>query len=106
MIAPLRKSLAALPVIYSILHSHNTIQGFLVMLFGGMFLWIPYWLAWWLSDGFCDIQWSSDFDSQTIGLNRANGVDDYEYSRLDDESGYRSGPQGFGFYSGSIRIDN
>ena len=52
MITRTGKLLALAPVAASFLLSDKTLASFGVMLVGGMVFWIPYWLAWWLSDGF------------------------------------------------------
>lgn len=48
---------------------------FLPMLVGGLILWVPFWLAWWLSDGFRGMsQWPSGGPPQaTGGINPATG---------------------------------
>jgi len=43
---------ASLPIGMSFVLGHGSPADFGVTLIGGLFLWIPYWLAWWLSDGF------------------------------------------------------
>ena len=48
----LRTALGLAPIGAAVLLSDFTLRSFAVMMFGGMIVWIPYWLAWWLSDGF------------------------------------------------------
>ncbi len=48
----LKMALGLAPIVAAVLLSDYTLHGFFVMMFGGMLIWIPYWLAWWLSDGF------------------------------------------------------
>ena len=47
-----RRWLAWLPVPAAALLSGGSLGGFFDMLLGGCILWVPYWLAYWLSDGF------------------------------------------------------
>ena len=48
----LKGAMGLLPLVGAFLLSDKTTYGFAVMMVGGSFLWIPYWLAWWLTDGF------------------------------------------------------
>lgn len=50
-----RKLLGLLPFVAAFLPSYKNILSFLQMFVGGLVLWVPYWLAWWLSDGFCTV---------------------------------------------------
>jgi len=79
-----RRLAAALPLLFSALMSEGSWHGFVVAAFGGLVFWVPYWLAWWLSDGFASVQ---------IGT----GVDD------GCGTGYRWGTQGWGYYRGGFR---
>jgi len=47
-----RRWLAWLPVPAAAMLSGGSLGGFFDMLLGGCILWVPYWLAYWLSDGF------------------------------------------------------
>lgn len=47
-----RRWLAWLPVPAAALLSGGSLGGFFDMLLGGCILWVQYWLAYWLSDGF------------------------------------------------------
>ena len=98
-----RKLLALLPLIAAFFLSDKTLDSFGVAVVGGMFLWIPYWLAWWLSDGFVGF-----FDS--YGVARSDDprrVDDDAFpDRFNEYSGFRAGPHGAGHYMGSTRLDN
>lgn len=93
-----RKLLALAPLLAAFLFSDKTLASFSVMLVGGMILWIPYWLAWWLSDGFIIFSEPCDYEGDT----RAQRFDDNYTQGM----GYRAGPQGFGYYSGATRLDN
>lgn len=78
------KLLSLVPLIASGLLSDWSLSQFFVMLVGGMFFWIPYWIAWYLSDGFAFIVhgvWTAG-----AGFYRGMGAD------------------GFGTYVGSHRI--
>lgn len=78
------KLLSLVPLVASGLFSDWTMSQFFAMLFGGMIFWIPYWIAWYLSDGFAAIlhgEW-------TAGSGFYRGM----------------GPDGFGTYVGSHRI--
>ena len=51
---------ASLPFGVAFVLGHASLADFGVTLVGGLFLWIPYWLAWWLSDGFAGMsKWPS-----------------------------------------------
>lgn len=125
MITRTGKLLALVPVVASFLLSDKTLASFGVMLGGGMILWIPYWLAWWLSDGFIAYYQSTGDDGfdyhQRNGETWGGNGDAFEasrshqallaqshhdrYSQQNIGSGYRTGAQGFGFYNGSVRQD-
>ena len=60
----------------------KTLADFFKMMIGGLIFWIPYWLAWWLSDGFALPEGSP--------------------GRI--KSRYKLGPHGFGFYHGNVLI--
>jgi hypothetical protein len=47
-----------LPLAVAFLLSDKTIHGYAVMMVGGLFLWIPYWLVWWLTDGFRSVRYA------------------------------------------------
>lgn len=47
-----RRWLLTVPLIASYALADNTFAGFGKMLVGGMFIWMPFYLAYWLSDGF------------------------------------------------------
>jgi len=68
------------------------------MLVGGMIFWIPYWLAWWLSDGFNIVlrPYQADYWEQDRAHQRALN---------EPGMGFRTGPEGYGLYSGHMRID-
>lgn len=46
------KAMGLVPFFLSSLLSDWSLSQFFIMLLGGMVFWIPYWLAWYLSDGF------------------------------------------------------
>ena len=81
-----RKLLALLPFLVAFWLSDTTVLSFFQMLVGGLVLWVPYWLAWWLSDGFATVR---------IG---SGPMDD------DFGTGYRWGSQGYGYYQGGHRV--
>lgn len=83
-----RKLLALIPVIIAFLVCDKTWTDFAAMMIGGLILWIPYWLAWWLSNGFNIFNTPSNFGDE----------DDDNYF------GYRNGSQGYGYYAGNKRI--
>ncbi|MBO0501499.1 hypothetical protein J1C51_22265 [Chromobacterium haemolyticum] len=87
MISRPRKLLGLVPFAAAWLLSDKTASSFLVMLVGGLVIWVPYWLAWWLSDGF------------SIFNGPAPGIDDDPVA-----TGYRWGSQGYGYYQGSHRV--
>lgn len=108
-----RKSLAFLPIAAAFLISDKTLVSFGVMLVSGMFMWIPYWLAWWLSDGFITLRLNGGTEEEIRFHERVHNkhFDDsrnqqIEYDSYNQRSGYRFGPQGFGLYIGSMRIDH
>ena len=53
----------------------NFLASYIPMLVGGLILWVPFWLAWWLSDGFRGMsQWPGGGPPQaTGGINPATG---------------------------------
>ena len=81
-----RKLLALLPILVAFWLSDKTGLSFFQMLVGGLVLWVPYWLAWWLSDGFAIVRVGS--------------------APMDDDfvTGYRWGSQGYGYYQGGHRV--
>jgi hypothetical protein len=87
MISRPRRLLGLLPVAAAWLLSDATTASFVTMLTGGLVFWVPYWLAWWLSDGF------------SIFTRPAASIDDDPVA-----TGYRWGTQGYGYYRGSHRI--
>jgi hypothetical protein len=103
MMSPPRKLLGLVPVASAILLSDKSIFGIAEMLIGGMVFWIPFWLAWWLSDGFSIFKHPCDFDDGDMPHHR--GAQAQQFGE-NPGMGYRSGPQGFGFYSGQTRLDN
>ena len=127
MITRTGKLLALAPVAASFLLSDKTLASFGVMLVGGMVFWIPYWLAWWLSDGFIAYFQASGNDGSSYRQRKdetgnQNG-EPFDASRAHREAlvhrlyevdqswqqnndvGYRTGAQGFGFYNGTVRQD-
>lgn len=78
------KFLGLIPFILSVLLSDWSLGQFFVMLFVGVIFWIPYWLAWYLSDGFAFIL----YGEWTAGSGFYRGM----------------GSDGFGTYIGSHRI--
>lgn len=105
MITRTGKLLALVPVAASFLLSDKTMASFGVMLVGGMVLWIPYLLAWWLSDGFSIFTGPGSYETDGIGFHHDSSahLGDGMYNQ---STGYRTGPQGFGLYSGSTRLDS
>lgn len=101
-----RKLLALVPVVAAFLFSDKTLASFGVMLVGGMILWIPYWLAWWLSDGFSIFSGPGSFETDGTGFHHDSSAQRLGDGMYNQSTGYRTGPQGFGFYSGSTRLDN
>ena len=81
-----RRWLAWLPLPAAALLSGGSLGGFFDTLLGGCIWWVPYWLAWWLSDGFATVR---------IG----SGPTDDDFG-----TGYRWGSQGYGYYQGSHRV--
>lgn len=81
-----RRLLALAPVVAAFAFSDKTLASFGMMLVGGLIFWIPYWLAWWLSDGFSIFTHPVSLDDDSVG------------------TGYRSGTQGYGYYRGSHRV--
>lgn len=78
------KFFGLIPFILSALLSDWHVGQFFAMLLGGMVFWLPYWIAWYLSDGFAFIlhgEWRAG-----AGFYRGMGSD------------------GFGTYIGSYRI--
>ncbi|MGP8438175.1 hypothetical protein ACT2FY_09535 [Paraburkholderia fungorum] len=81
-----RKLLGLVPFAAAWLLSDKTASSFFVMLVGGFVFWVPYWLAWWLSDGFSSVSiGSAPFDD-------------------DPATAYRWGSQGYGYYQGNQRL--
>ena len=86
MISRPRKLLGLVPVVAAWVLSDKTASSFLAMLVGGLVVWVPYWLAWWLSDGFSGFSiGSAPFDDDPV-------------------TGYRWGSQGYGYYQGNHRV--
>lgn len=106
MITRTGKLLALVPVAASFLLSDNTLASFGVMLGGGMVFWIPYWLAWWFGDGFSIFTGPGSYETDGIGLHHGSSAQRLGGGVNDQPTGYRAGPQGFGLYSGSTRLDN
>jgi hypothetical protein len=48
----IKTALGLAPIAAAVLLCDFTLRSFAAMMFGGMIVWTPYWLAWWLSDGF------------------------------------------------------
>lgn len=69
---PLKIALGFLPLLFAFLLSDQTTYGFAAMMVGGSFLWIPYWLAWWLTDGFRLVH-LEETDTTTRMSNPADG---------------------------------
>lgn len=65
------------PLAIAFLLCDKTLHGYGVMLVGGLFMWIPYWFAWWLSDGFKNISVREDaeevFPIVSSGINPSTG---------------------------------
>lgn len=63
------------PIGLAFVLSDKTLAGFCVMLIGGLVLWIPYWFAWWLSDGFENTsEWSwANMPDISGGINPSTG---------------------------------
>jgi hypothetical protein len=68
----LKIALGLLPLVIAFLLSDKTIHGFSIMMVGGSFLWIPYWLAWWLTNGFRSVR-LTETDTTTGMSDQADG---------------------------------
>lgn len=109
MMTPRRKLLGLVPFAAAWLLSDKNVHDFLVMMVGGLVIWIPYWIAWWLSDGF--IIFSGPSIGYSSGLRRfgheQRNAHDPEYGVGYDHNadvGYRLGSEGYGFYESGHRI--
>jgi len=69
----LKTALGLAPIGAAVLLSDFTLRSFAVMMFGGMIVWIPYWLAWWLSDGFEGMSVGGGAPNTTAGVNPFTG---------------------------------
>ena len=82
MMTRFQKLLFFLPVAIAFELCDKSFFDFIKTIIGGFIFWVPYWLAWWLSDGF--------------------SMKSAPCSNEDFEDGeYRYGPDGFGFYVGN-----
>lgn len=91
-----RKALFFLPLLFAYLLCDNTLKSFIEMSIGGLILWIPYWLAWWLSDGFSNVQLA----------NLNNDFDEILFSTNSEVYVYTFGPQGLGYYDNGMLLSN
>ncbi len=73
--------LISVPLFIAFCLCDKTLQGFLAVLAGGTFIWIAYWFAWWLSDGFKNMFEGSDSENMYQDLldypNVSSGIDPY-----------------------------
>lgn len=91
--SPTRRFIFLAPLPVAFLLSDKSLPGLAIMLGAGLIFWIPYWLAWWLSDGF-SVQIGGD-----PSVSQQN-------ARLEPTaSGLRAGSQGYGLYLGNVRVD-
>ena len=70
-----RRWILWVPVVVSALVSRGDPAEFGMLLVGGIYFWIPYWLAWWLSDGFKGLStWpGAGAPNVSAGINPATG---------------------------------
>jgi hypothetical protein len=68
-----RRWLMWLPVPAAAMLDHGSVSGYLVMLVGCCPIWIAYWLACWLSDGFANVTVGGGNLSHQPGVNPATG---------------------------------
>jgi len=87
MMSRFQKILFFLPVLVAFDLCDKSLLDFIKTMIGGSIMWVPYWIAWRLSDGF--------------------SMKGAPCTKKDfDDSGYKYGPDGFGYYVGNHRIDH